>query len=142
MVMVEKWRGHPADEEAFHRDAPPDGHTLGRATTIGNCKVVDSIDRRDVDIGLLQENLAMVWVSGPAWVSWLTGSGLALRSRHGRLCAAGRYGRPLHSIVPTRRLADGYHALDPWFSANGQPIEIDDDAFEGVWAGQALLFGS
>ena len=139
IVIAERWRGRSADEEALHAGATRDGHALDLATSLPGARRLRAAQTEDLAVALAQDCVAIVTVSGPAWTSWVAASNLRFRSRHGRLCAPGTFGGPLHALVLLGRKPGLFLVLDPWFPANAQPIEVDDDSFERVWAGEAIV---
>jgi hypothetical protein len=139
MVIAERWRGREADEAGLHQNAHPKGHELGLATSLPGALQPTLASVADLVVVLRQDCVVIVKVSGPRWVAWLEGQALALQSPHGRMCAPGEMGPPMHALVVVERLANAFRVRDPWFAAEGQPIEVDDDSFDYFWAGEGVV---
>ncbi len=86
----------------------------------------------DVGAGLLKEfrrSLAerawlVVHVSGPRWIARLPSDVIG---PHGKLCPAGDFGQPFHSVLLVAAGPSSFFALDPFWSKDGQPFEVPDD---------------
>jgi hypothetical protein len=140
IVIAEAWRGRAATEAEWHAGAGPKGLPLRTAAALPGTRFLCASDSRDLIVALGQDRIAIATVSGPAWTAWIEGTHPALQSPHGRLAAPGPLGGPLHSIVLCEHSGGAFRAIDPWFPPAGQPLTIDDDDFERVWAGEAVLF--
>src|SRR5579871_1901011 len=132
MCMVQRWRGLPPTEEAFHEGADPDGWPLSHVKQLERVRTatIGIGEEEEIDSALRSGSLVLVLVLSQPYVAWFIGRYPGRRSRHGALCAPGAWGGLRHCIVLIARRAEGYDFHDPWYPAAGQPFHVPDDDFQ------------
>ena len=137
MCIIQLWRGEAATEDRFHQGAVNKGHDIQLVKSLPRVRTCGDGD--EITLALRLSHLVLAILAGPLYVAWFTERHLAALSRHGRLCAVGSHGGPLHAIVLTSQMEDGYRYHDPWYPANGQPFEMSEDDFQRCWSGQIAV---
>ncbi len=139
MCIIQLWRGEAATEALFHRGAGTKGHDIQLVKSLPRVRTLGNGDGDEITLALQLGHLVLAILSGPPYVAWFAERHSAVLSPHGRLCPAGLRGGPLHAIVLTSQMDDGYRYHDPWYPANGQPFEMSEDDFQRCWSGQIAV---
>lgn len=139
MCIVQLWRGEAATEDVFHQGAVTKGHDIQLVKSLPRVRTKGNGDGDEITLALQLGHVVLAILFGPLYVAWFTVRHSSALSRHGRLCAAGPHGGPLHAVVLTGRLDDGYRYHDPWYPADGQPFEMSEDDFQRCWSGRIAI---
>jgi hypothetical protein len=131
--MILRLRGEPADEATLHGDHAGIGVILSMAST--RRLAAYAID--EIRLALGTDEVVTILVHGPPYIRWQEITYPDLRSRHGKLCAPGEFGGPLHAVLLVDSDQDGFFLLDPYFPSAAQPLYLPEDALELCFAGQA-----
>lgn len=146
ICMVRRARGHaigPEDEAALHHEAGRHGQPLTEVPRLlpgSQWHVLDERELlREAPLWLALGSVVIIKVSGPVYVKHLGTEPGGAASRHGALAKAGDAGRPFHAIMLFERTANGFWALDPYYPAAGQPLELTNDVLLEVFACEAVV---
>ena len=142
MCMIQIWRGETSTENAFHEEANPKVHDIGRMCKLPRIEPLRAGPLNEdlaINLALRQGRRVVVTVCGPRYVQWQQQRYPSAISKHGALCPPGSWGAPLHMLLLIGRTTDGYTLYDPWFPADQQPFEMSEDAFQVCFAGTAVV---
>lgn len=93
----------------------------------------------DALLGVLaMGSLAIVKVSGPAYVMRVGTSPGGVASTHGTLAAPGDYGGPFHALFVVGIVDERVQFFDPWYPAAGQPFSMTREDLLAVYVGMAI----
>jgi hypothetical protein len=139
--MVLRARGEPFDENELHANASPKGQSIGLAVSVLGGYDPD-LDEDELLVGLRllleQGRTLIITVGGPAYVKYLGTRPAGHPSRHGQLASPGDRAIPVHTVVVVAFDDIGFHVLDPYYPADGQPIRMSDEVMLAIWAGAVV----
>lgn len=87
---------------------------------------------------LAMGSLAIVKVSGPAYVKRVGTSPGGVASPHGDLAAPGDFGAPFHALFVVGIVDERVQFFDPWYPAEGQPFTMTREDLLGIYAGMTI----
>lgn len=144
ICMILKWRGASFDENALYTKWNGHGSVNAAVSELGAAYRSLSPDDfqtiRTAFSGWFANDCALiVTVCGPRYVQRRGIAPGGSKSKWKDLAPAGDSGGPFHALVLAGSTEDGFLALDPYYPANGQPLELTDDDLTYILTGQVVV---
>jgi hypothetical protein len=144
--MLQLHAGKPAlGEPDIRKELGPHPLDLDRAASFGRVECLEFNEAKNVEWlrAVVQLQSCAVTIAGGAAASWAKAAGLT--SRHGALSSPpprldlADYALPRHVVVVVGAERDRVRYLDPFFPAEGQPLDVPLIDFVRGLLGYALL---
>lgn len=122
--VVLRLRGLPFDEAELMRGASDRGADMGVAAAALGARLHRFLRFDELLARLSMGSLAIVKVSGPAYVKRVGVNPGGVRSSHGELAPPGDMGGPFHALLFVAQSGERLEFFDPWYPSEGQPFSM------------------
>lgn len=143
MCIVQKWRGETPAEALHHEGASESGHPLRRVCELNfaSLKTLGTDQEDELIIHIMDGGIAVIGVCCQRYAQWQRSAYPQMKSKLGELWREGRYGKDpgFHGIVLVHWESEEFTILDPWFSADDQPMLMAKSALSKCFNGIAVF---
>ena len=133
MCMIQRWRGQAPTEAHFHQaNSWLRPHYIKTLPRVEDHSVERDMEH-EIRLYLRRGQVVVATALVQNYENWRSTAYPNLHSPHGSMSSL------FHMVVLISTARDGYHLLDPFYPAVGQPLNVSDDDFVGWFTGLVFI---